>query len=151
MAEKTKYLGVDFGLKRIGIAISDESKAYSFQRDYMLNDKSLFPKFLLLIITENVELIILGYPVNFKSENTDATAAVEKFKVELETKLKIEKPDTKVVYYDERFTSGLAAYNLSMSGLSKTKKREKGLIDSISAQIILQDYIDFNKNKRNIF
>jgi putative Holliday junction resolvase len=151
LAEKTKYLGVDFGLKRVGIAVSDESKSYSFQRDYMLNDKNLISKLILLIMAENVELIIIGYPVNFSSDNTDATVSVEKFREELETKLRIEKPDAEIVYYDERFTSGIAAYNLAMSGLSKTKKREKGLIDSISAQIILQDYIDFSKNKRNSY
>ena len=149
MTKNTKYLGIDFGLKRVGIAVSDEGKAYSFQRDYMLNDKIFIEKLISLIKSENIELIIIGYPLNFKSENTDSTTAVDTFRNKLETTLKIEKPDTKIEYYDERFTSGLAAHNLAMSGLSKTKKREKGLIDSISAQIILQDFIDNKKNKSN--
>lgn len=148
MAEGTKYLGLDYGLKRVGVAVSDESKKYSFQRDYLLNDKDLHRKILELIRKENIICIVIGYPVNLKSGRTDLTEAAEKFKSSLENRLISNAINCNVVFFDERFTSSLAAHGLAMSGLRKSRREEKGLIDSISAQIILQDYIDFIKNKK---
>ena len=75
------------------------------------------------------------------------TLEVEKFRELLEKNLKTNSLDTEIVYYDERLTSGIAQHNLYSSGVSRKKRFEKGLIDSISAQIILQDYIDKEKNK----
>lgn len=63
-------MGVDYGSKRIGIAVSDETKKYSFSRDYLLNDKNLFSRLMVLIKNEKIEKIIIGYPVNLKSEKT---------------------------------------------------------------------------------
>ena len=148
MSEPSKYLGIDFGLKRIGIAITDESKTYSFARDYILNDGKHFDKLLKLIKEENVSKLIIGYPVNFKSEKTEITLSVEKFSETLKNKLiNISKSNPEIIFYDERLTSGIAQHNIFASGLSNKKKKEKGLVDSVSAQIILQDYIDSLKNK----
>jgi putative Holliday junction resolvase len=143
----TKYLGIDFGLKRIGISVSDESKSYAFQREHLLNDKDIFEKLIKLIKFENVSDIIIGYPLRFNSEKTHSTDDVDKFKITLENFLKKYSLKCVVHFLDERLTSSLAQYNLQSSGLSKKKRQDKGLLDSISAQIILQDYIDSLKNK----
>lgn len=147
MRSNTKYLSIDYGLKRVGIAISDDEKKYSFSRDYILNDEKFISKLIELIKSENISKIIIGYPLNFKSQKTEMTDEVEKFRLLLEKNLKINSLESEIVFYDERLTSGLAQYNLYQSGPSKKQRHEKGLIDSISAQIILQDYIDSEKNK----
>ncbi len=147
MTVPSKYLSIDYGLKRVGIAVSDNEKRFSFSRDYLFNDASLISNIFRLLKSENVSKIILGYPLNFKSEKTEMTLEVEKFRELLEKNLKTNSLDTEIVYYDERLTSGIAQHNLYASGVSRKKRHEKGLIDSMSAQIILQDYIDKENNK----
>jgi putative holliday junction resolvase len=144
---KTKYLSIDYGLKRIGIAVSDEEKKYSFSRDYLLNDNNILKNLTSIVKLENISKIILGYPLNFKSEKTEMTLEVEKFYTTLRNNLDKNSLNPEIVYYDERLTSGIAQHNLYSSGVSRKKRFEKGLIDSLSAQIILQDYIDNEKNK----
>lgn len=148
MEKGTKYLGIDFGLKRIGISVSDDSKSFAFQRDYILNTKDTFEKLIGLIKSENVTRIVIGYPLKFNSKKTHSTDDVEKFKLTLGNFLKKHSLDCEIHFLDERLTSSLAQYSLQNSGLSKKKREEKGALDSISAQIILQDYIDTEKNRR---
>ena len=138
----TRYLSLDYGERRVGVAVSDESKKYSFSRDFLINDSGFMGNLLSLIKAENIERVIIGYPLNLKSEKTDVTEKVENFKGELEKLLAKNSPGVKVEFYDERFTSNLARENMLSSGLKKSKRRDKGIIDSISAQIILQDYLD---------
>lgn len=145
MKDNTKYLGIDFGLKRIGIAITDTEKKFSFYRDYVLNDRFSLDKILEIIRTENVSKVILGYPLNFKSEKTDITISVENFRNELRSALEKKGIEAEIVFFDERFTSSISQDNLIQSGLSKKKRRDKGILDSMSAKIILQDYLDSKK------
>ena len=150
MEKATKYLAIDYGEKRIGIAVSDESKKYSFSREHLLNDNSLYNKLLDLIKEENVSRIIIGYPLNFKSEKTIQTLKTEEFRSNLEKFLDKNSIKTELIFFDERFTSKLAAESILNSGMNKKKRQEKGRVDSISAQIILQDYID-KTNNLNIY
>lgn len=138
----TKYLCLDYGDKRIGVAVSDEEKKFSFSRGILSNDSGLFGNLLSLIRGENIEKIILGYPLNLRSEKTELTEKVEKFKDKLEKLLQSNSIEADFEYFDERFTSKLARENILSSGLKKSKRQDKGLIDSVSAQIILQDYMD---------
>lgn len=147
MKDTSKYLGIDFGLKRIGMAISDTEKKFSFYRDYILNDKNANKKITDIVINENVSKIIIGYPLNFKSEKTEITNSVENFSRELKSHLHKKNTDAEIIFTDERFTSSLAQENLIQSGLSKKKRREKGIVDSLSAKILLQDYLDSPNNK----
>ncbi|MFC2093721.1 Holliday junction resolvase RuvX [Bacteroidota bacterium] len=147
MIDKTKYLSIDYGLRRVGIAVSDEDKKYSFSRDFLYNDNSLYINLLLLIKQENISRIILGYPLNFKSEKTSQTIEVEKFKQKLESILQENSLTISITLFDERLTSNLAKQNIISSGLKKKKRQNKGLVDSTAAQIILQDYLDSLANK----
>lgn len=139
---ETKYLGIDYGLKRVGISVSDISKKYAFQRDHLLNDNKFYDKLIGLIKEESISRIVIGYPLRFNSEKTHSTEDVESFREKLSSLLKNNSLEAELIYFDERLTSSLASYNLANSGLSKKKRQNKGLVDSISAQIILQDYID---------
>ena len=142
MLDKTKYLSLDYGLRRVGIAVSDEDKKYSFSRDFLFNDKNLFIKLLSLIEQEKISRIILGYPLNLKSEKTSQTIEVEKFKQKLESILQKNSLAIFVDLFDERLTSNMAKQSIISSGLKRKKRQDKGLVDSTAAQIILQDYMD---------
>lgn len=147
MLINSKLLALDFGEKRIGIAVSDENKKYSFARDHMQNDKDFLSAILKLIREENISRIIIGYPLNFKSEKTIQTEKTVAFRNILEDYLLKNSFTADIVFYDERLTSKIAESGILNSGMKKKKRQEKGIVDSMSAQIILQDYIDKLKNQ----
>lgn len=142
MVSDTKFIGIDYGEKRIGISVSDESKKFSFNRDYIFNDKDLFKNLTKLINGENVTKIVIGYPVKLNSERTDQTDNVDNFAEGLRKYLESNNVKAELIFFDERLTSKIAAESLLRSGIKKMKRREKGLVDGISAQLILQDYLD---------
>lgn len=142
----TKYLAIDYGEKRVGIAVSDENKKYSFSRNYITNDGNLFPALLKLIREESISKVIIGHPLNMNSGKTAQTLKTEEFKSGLEEHLRKNQLDAELILFDERFSSKIAEAGILNSGMKMKKRRDKGLIDSLSAQIILQDYIDRLKN-----
>lgn len=142
-----KFLGIDYGAVRIGIAVSDDTKTIAFGREYISNDNKTISYIRQLIQNENISKIILGYPVNLKGEKTKQTEEVEKFEEKL--KLAIEGSDIEIVRCDERFTSKIAQDSMLESGMKKKKRREKGNIDIISAALLLQSYLDSNKQVSN--
>jgi len=144
---RDRYLAVDFGLKRIGIAITDDLKLMAFPRKHIENTEGVFEEILKIVINEDVSRIIIGHPLNFKSESTHSTIHVTEFCNKLITKCSQKKLDVAIVFLDERFTSSLAKHNISESGLSKKKRRDKGLLDSEAARIILEDYLKKEKNQ----
>ncbi len=90
----------------------------------------------------DVETIVLGLPKDLQNEDTNITADVLKFSEKLKTqfaKLNIE-------MFDERFTSKMARQSLFDSGVSKKKRRNKGLVDEVSATIILQSYMSHQQS-----
>lgn len=143
---RDKYLAIDFGLKRIGIAITDDLKLMAFQRGYIENKKGVLEEIIGLVNKENVSRIIIGYPVNFKSEETDASSHVIEFIEKLKIIAEKNQLNTEIILFDERFTSSIARHYISMSDLPKKKKHNKGFLDSASAQIILEDYLTKEKN-----
>jgi putative Holliday junction resolvase len=141
-----KYLGIDFGLKRVGVAVSDEGKTISFPRITILNNNSLFDNLLLICREEYISKIIIGLPLRLNSENTHITEAAKIFSSELKIFLNQRNFFPDFFFIDERFTSSLAQSYISESVKSKKKRKDKSLTDSISAQIILQDFLDREKN-----
>ncbi len=131
----SRILAIDFGTKRIGLAVTDpdqiiatpldtveNSKIYTFLQDYFSQEK--------------VELIVVGFP-----ERSDGSQSeIQKKILTFVQKLK-EKFDKKVVLFDERYTSKLAFQAMIDGGLKKKKRRDKAMIDRISATILLQDYL----------
>ncbi|MBS1517167.1 MAG: Holliday junction resolvase RuvX [Bacteroidetes bacterium] len=146
MSDNTKYMGLDYGEKRVGISVSDENKKYSFNREFVLNDKNLFTNILDIIRSEKISRIIIGLPVSLKNEKTVQTLMSEKFSEKLNDHLISNNIAAEIIFYDERLTSRIAEESLMLTGIKKRKRKVKGLIDGISAQIILQDYLDSAKN-----
>lgn len=136
-----RLLAIDYGLKRTGIAVTDEmqiiatglttvdsSKLLIFLKDYFIKEK--------------VERVIIGDPKQMNGLPSESAPLVEAFiKSFINTFTEIE-----IVRVDERFTSKMAFQSMLDGGLKKKQRQNKGLIDEISATILLQDYL-YQKNK----
>ena len=131
-----RIIAIDFGEKRTGIAVTDELQiiasglttiatkdVISFLKDY--------------ISKENVELFVVGKPKQMDNSDSQSEALIIPF---LE-KLSKEIPNISIQRVDERFTSKMAFQTMIDSGLKRKQRRNKGLIDEISATIILQSYL----------
>jgi putative holliday junction resolvase len=126
-----KILGVDYGTKRVGLAISDES--LTFARELKILPPNVFWKEILEIINENKILkIILGWPLNMNGGETNKTREVKKFIEKLKKITNIE-----IDTIDERMSSKMA-HNLPGGNVN---------VDSLAAQIFLQSYLDKIKNQ----
>lgn len=132
-----KALAIDFGKVRCGIAETDDlqiiasglttvpnGELLSFLENYLKNNK--------------VDEVVIGQPIDLKGNlnevETDILKFIEKFSIKF--------PLIKVSRLDERFTSKMASFFISQSGKSKKKRQEKGLIDKVSATIILQNFLE---------
>jgi len=131
-----RILSIDYGQKRTGIAVTDEMQIIAsglttipthtlidFLKDYFAKEK--------------VEAVLIGEPKQMNGEPSESAAVIKGFVTHFSNIF----PDMKVVRVDERFTSKMAFQTMIDSGLSKKQRQNKGLIDEISATIMLQDYL----------
>ncbi len=130
-----RILALDYGTKRTGIAVTDELQLIASGLT-TVNTAELLPFLKDYLAQEEVELIILGEPKRLNNQASDVEAAILKFRESLE---KITAIPIKRV--DERFTSKMAAQSMLSGGLKKKKRKNKALLDEISATIILQSYL----------
>jgi putative holliday junction resolvase len=131
-----RLLALDIGAKRTGIAVTDELQIIASGLTTV--DSSLLFDFLKKYFTENnVEKVIIGMPKNLQNKTTDGTGIVVAFL----QKFKVQFPDMPYQTVDERFTSKMAFQTMIDSGLGKKDRRNKALVDEISATIILQSYL----------
>ena len=132
----SKAIGIDFGLKRTGISVSDDLGIIATPlKTIASSDLMQFLKE--LVLSENIETMILGFPLGLNGADTDITPNVRLLKLALEKEF----PQLKIALFDERMTSKIARKTLTQ-GASKKKRQQKGIIDQISATIILQDYLN---------
>lgn len=131
-----RFLGIDFGLKRTGIAITDENNIIASGLTTVSTNEVM--SFLIKTVKEkNVGTLVLGEPKRLNMEDSHSSQNVRLFKEALEKEF----PDTQIVMMDERFTSKMAMQSLVQGGVSKKKRRNKELIDEVSATLILQSYM----------
>ena len=151
-----KCLGIDFGLKRTGVSISDEFNKIAFPLKTVQSD-NLISILQDIIKTESIEKIIIGtnnagkykeicdlLPKKLKkySPKEFNLSVLEENIISLIKLLKTKFPDIFVYRIDERFTSKIAKQTIAISGASKIKRRNKENIDKISATLILQSYLN---------
>ena len=139
----SKWLGLDFGGRRVGVALSDEEKKYAFAEETLeyQEEKYLLAQIKEICQAEDIEKIILGWPLNLAGRITPQTKIVEKFAEKIKQYLSL-----KCEYQDERLTSQMS-YNL-FQRKNKRSRVSKNQINAQSARIILQDYLDrSNMNK----
>lgn len=124
-----RILGIDYGTKRVGLAISDESETLARELT-ILSLKQFWEEIAGIVESSEVLKIVVGWPLGMSGEMTMKTQEVEKFILKLEKKIPV-----RVVKFDERLSSQMA---MKMpGGMSK--------VDSLAAQIILQNYLDTQK------
>lgn len=132
-----RKIALDFGLKRTGIAITDEMNIIASGLTTV--DSAELMSFLEKLIKEkNIDTIVLGEPKRLNGEDSHITQNVKFLKEDLEKKF----PLLKIAMMDERFTSKMAFQSMIDGGLSKKHRQNKALIDEISATIILQSYMN---------
>ncbi len=134
-----KILAIDWGRRTLGIAISDGKRGLAFPRPSIKNDKKAINSLSQIIQRERVTKIVVGHPLRMSGESSDSTDNAEEFYEQLKKKLK----KIEIVLFDERFTTKVVETAMNRENESRKKIREKK--DSLSAVIILQNYLDANK------
>jgi len=131
-----RALAIDYGQKRIGIAVTDELKISANGLDTVhVRDIHQFVKD--YVAQNDVDTFVVGLPITLDNKPSESTPFVENFVSWLKNTF----PDKKLVRIDERFTSQMAFQTMIDSGISKKARKNKKLIDKISATIILQSYL----------
>lgn len=132
-----RILAFDFGTKRIGMAVTDTlgmianpldtvdaSRTFEYLKSYLLKEK--------------VSKFVVGEPKRLNGQDSHSSEGVRKFVADLKKHF----PEIPVVMVDERFTSRMASQTILDSGIGKMKRRDKALVDKVSAVIILQSYLE---------
>ena len=138
-----RLLAIDYGKKRVGLAVSDPSQIianklatiathtiWDFLQNYFLN--------------EEVDEVVVGYPRQLNNEASQAVVYVNPFI----RKFKAKYPDKPLYLADERFTSKMAFQTMIDGGIRKKGRKDKAMVDAISATIILQSYMEQKRNNR---
>ena len=137
-----RILAIDYGTKRTGIAVTDPLRIVpgglktvathelnAFLADY-------FSK-------ESVDVVVVGYPTNMNGEESASMKQIRPFV----DKLIKQYPDKKIVMFDERFTSVIAQRAILDSGIGRMARRNKALVDEVSATIILESFMESKQYK----
>ncbi len=134
---KGKYLAIDYGDRRVGLAISDENKEISFPRNFLeySKTKELLTELQQFCQDEGVERIILGLPIHMDGKMGERAQKTQVFYEVLKKAM----PDMDIVFFDERLSTEFAVKSLRGQGIKD--KHQKGKRDVLSAQIILQNYL----------
>lgn len=141
--ERYRVMAIDYGTRRIGIAISDEMRMLASARGTIENKGKVEQQILTLAQKENVQHILLGLPKALSGMDSDMTREVRTFGEKLEALLLSK--GIGFEWRDERLTSVLANFNIFDSGLPKSRREEKGRRDEEAARILLQEYLDVIK------
>jgi len=139
-----RVMAIDYGQKRVGIAVSDLLRI-SANGLTTLSVNEVFPFLEKYLVQENVEAIVVGFPRQMNGKESESMKYIRPFV----TKLSLKFPQIELIYEDERFTSVLAHKTMLEGGLKKKDRQNKALVDKISATIILQSYLESVRYKNN--
>jgi len=137
-----RILAIDYGQKRVGIAVTDEMRiiATGLQTVHVMDVFTFLDQY---VKNENVDLFVVGEPRQMNNLASDA----QKFTEPFVKKLKKHFPQIPVSRVDERFTSVMAHQTMLTAGLKKKDRQNKGLVDKVSATIMLQSYMQMMQTK----
>lgn len=139
-----RILAIDYGKRRTGLAVTDELQLIAGGLT-TVDTKVLMDYILDYMRREPVERIVVGLPKQMNNTLSENMVRIEPFVNRLRKLV-----DVPVEYYDERFTSVLAHRAMLDSGIGKMARRNKELVDEISATIILQSYMESKRMKNSI-
>lgn len=137
-----RILGIDYGRKRTGVAVTDPLKIVA-------GNLATVPTHTLMqfikdyILREQVECIVVGQPTQLNGEPSESMRYITPFV----NRLRNELPDMKIVMYDERFTSTIAHQAMIDGGMKKSDRRDKSRVDAVAATIILNDFLQSKFNQ----
>lgn len=132
-----RIIAIDYGRKRSGIAVTDTLQIVA-------NGLTTVPTHTLLnfikdyVSTENVDRIVVGLPKQMNNQPSENMKRIQPFV----NRMRKEIPEIPIEMYDERFTSVLAHRAMIDGGMKKMARRDKAIVDEISATIILNDYLE---------
>ena len=131
-----RMIGIDYGRKRVGVAVSDPLGIFASALETVHSAKIIeyLKKY---TEKEKVSLFVVGYPINMNGAPSEAAKDIDIFLKHLAKAF----PDIPVHLEDERFTSVLAHRAMIDGGMKKMARRDKSIVDEISATIILNDYL----------
>lgn len=132
-----RIIGIDYGRKRIGIAVSDPLRIFASPLETVQSAK-IIEYLKSYSAEERIVRFVVGYPINMNGKPSEAAADVDIFLKQLAKAF----PDVPVTLEDERFTSVLAHRAMIDGGMKASDRRDKASVDKISAAIILQGYLD---------
>ncbi len=136
-----RIIAIDYGKKRVGIAVTDELQIVANALNTLSPNETL--AFLQrYVVTEKVDAIVVGKPVNLNGLPSEAAAGAAEFTIRLKKLF----PNMEIATYDERFTSRMAQQAILDAGVKKKDRRDKTLVDKVSACIILQSYLEYKRN-----
>jgi len=140
--QEGRILAIDYGKKRVGLALSDPLGCFATALETLANhpERDVIPELAAICKAYDVSRILLGLPLNLKGEEALAAQEVTAFGDRLHASLALP-----IIYLDERFTSKIAAATLRELGISASRKRKTGIIDQLAAMRLLQDYLDRRK------
>lgn len=130
-------MAIDYGTRRTGLAVTDVLRIVPNGLATVATHE--LPSFLASYFSrEPVDIIVVGYPINMNGQDSASMAQIRPFV----DKLRKQYPDKRIEMFDERFTSVIAHRAILDSGIGKMARRNKALVDEISATIILESYMD---------
>ncbi len=135
-----RIIALDIGKKRTGVAVTDPLQIIASALE-TVDTGELIGYLKKYMAREEVEAVVVGYPLNFDDSPTDATPIVEKFIVKFGNVF----PAMPIVKIDERLTSRIASQEISGMGLKKKTREKKELIDAVSAVMMLQEHLASQK------
>ena len=132
-----RLLGIDYGTKRIGLAVTDPLRIFASPLNTIRTEE--FDSFIDdYLKSEDIDAFVIGYPVKMNNQPSESVNYINPFI----RKLRKSFPGIEVHLIDERFTSQMALQTMIDGGVKKEGRQDKGMIDKISASIILQSFLD---------
>jgi len=135
--EGSRVLAIDYGTKRIGLALSDPMKILATPYDTWENKGDITDRIAALIKEKNVDVVLVGYPLNGDGSKTVLSDVIVKFAESIKKLSGI-----KVELVDERYSSSIATERIISSVSRKSKRRDKGLVDKFAAAVLLEEYLN---------
>lgn len=133
----SKILAIDYGTKRVGLAVTDDNCIIASGLA-TVHSSEVVQYLKAYVLKNNISVIVVGEPKNLDNTPSESAEVINNFCKHL-TKVF---PQIKITRLDERFTSKMAFKTMIDAGLKKKQRQNKGLVDQVSATILLQDYLN---------
>ena len=132
-----RLLGIDYGGRRIGIAVSDPLNIIARGLTVLENSREVYAEIAALVRRHDIRKVIVGLPLTLRGERGGIASEAEEFIRKLSSEIPVE-----IIGVDERFTTREAEETLRELGVPRTKRREKKRLDEMASALILQRYLD---------